>query len=134
MAIQAHLKWTDGLQFVARADGGPAVVIDSREGASGASPMQLMLMGIAGCTAIDVAMILQKRRAPFSGLEVNIRGERAEEYPQRFTAIEIEYVVHGKDIKPKDVERAIQLSESKYCSATASLNAEVTHSHRIVEE
>ncbi|MBN1639903.1 MAG: OsmC family protein [Anaerolineae bacterium] len=132
--MQAHLKWTDGLQFVARADGGPAVVIDSREGASGASPMQLMLMGIAGCTAIDVAMILQKRRAPFSGLEVNIRGERAEEYPQRFTAIEIEYVVHGKDIKPKDVERAIQLSESKYCSATASLNAEVTHSHRIVEE
>ena len=62
MTVQAHLKWTDKLQFVARAVEGPAVVLDSSDGASGASPMQLVLIGVAGCTAIDIAVILKKKR------------------------------------------------------------------------
>jgi len=134
MHINAQLKWTDGMQFVARAGKGPAVVIDSSDGGSGASPMELVLIGVAGCTAIDVIMILQKKRADVTDFQINISGERAEEHPQRYTKIQIEYVLHGKDIKPKAVEQAIQLSETKYCSASASLNAVVESAFRIVKE
>lgn len=130
--IEAHLKWTDGLQFVGRAGDRPAVVIDSRDG-GGPSPMQLVLMGIAGCTAVDVVTILQKRRVNLTGLEVVIRGERAEEHPRRYTAIELEYIVTGTGIEPRDVEIAVKLSEEKYCSAIASVNAEISHAYRIVE-
>ena len=101
MTVQAHLKWTDGLQFVARAGQGPAVVLDSSDGASGASPMQLVLIGVAGCTAIDVIVILKKERQHVSRFEVMISGEQAEENPRRYTKIAIEYVLHGKAIKPK---------------------------------
>ena len=134
MQINAQLKWTDGMQFVARAGNGPAVVIDSSDGGSGASPMELVLIGVAGCTAIDVIMILQKKRADVSDFQINISGERAEEHPQRYTKIHIEYVLHGKNIKPKAVEQAIQLSETKYCGAIASLNAEFKTTYRIVDE
>jgi putative redox protein len=130
--VEAKLKWTDGLQFVGRAGNSPALVIDTGEGGSGPGPMQLLLLGIAGCTAMDVVTILQKRRVNLTGLEIEIRGERAEEYPRRYTAIQIEYIVIGTGIEPRDVEIAIKLSEEKYCSAVASVNAEVTHSHRIV--
>jgi putative redox protein len=131
--IEAQLKWTDGLQFVGRAGDGPAVVIDTRDNGSGPSPMQLVLMGIAGCTAMDVVTILQKRRVHLTGLEIAIRGERAEEHPRRYVSIEIEYIVTGTGIKPRDVEIAVKLSEEKYCSAIASVNAELSHSYRIVE-
>jgi len=131
--VEAELKWTDGLQFVGRAGESPALVIDSRAGGSGPGPMQLVLVGIAGCTAMDVVTILQERRVNLAGLEINIRGERAEEHPRRYTAIGIEYIVTGTGIEPRDVEIAITLSEDKYCSAIASVNAELTHSYRIVE-
>jgi putative redox protein len=134
MAIQAHLKWTDGLQFVARAGNSPAVVLDSTEGGSGVSPMQMVLIGVAGCTAIDVIMIMKKKRANIARFEVNVTGEMEESYPKRYTLIHIEYVLYGKDIKPKGVEQAIELSEKKFCSARASLNAEFEHTYRIVEE
>ena len=133
MDVQAELNWVEGLQFVARVGDGPAVVIDSHEGASGPSPMELVLMGVAGCTAIDVITIMQKRRARVTGFQVNISGTRAEEYPRRYTRIHVEYVLHGRGLKTRDVERAIELSETKYCSATASLNASFEHSYRIVE-
>jgi putative redox protein len=134
MTVQAHLKWTDGLQFVARAGEGPAVILDSSDGASGAGPMQLVLMGVAGCTAIDIVMILKKKRVGMSRFEIDIAGEQAETYPKRYTKMTITYTLFGKGIKPKAVEQAIELSETKYCSAMASMNAEVVHSYRIVEE
>ena len=133
MTIQAHLKWTDELQFVARSGEGPAVVIDSSDGGSGASPMQLVLMGVAGCTAIDIAVILKKKRIPLSRFEIMIKGEQAEDHPRCYTKIAIEYILYGKTIKPKAVEQAIKLSETKYCSAMASVNAVFEHSYRIVE-
>ena len=133
MHINAQLKWTDGMQFVARAGNGPAVVIDSSDGGSGSSPMELVIIGVAGCTAIDVIMILQKKRVDVTDFLINISGERAEEHPKRYTKIHIEYVLYGKDIKPKAVEQAIQLSETKYCSASASLNAAVESAFRIVD-
>jgi len=131
MTIQAELRWTNGLQFVARAGQGPAVVMDNPDGGSGASPMTLMLMAIGGCTAMDVISILKKKRLAVSGFKVNISGARADDHPRRYTKVHIEYVVYGRDIKPEAVQRAIELSENKYCSATASLNASVTNSFRI---
>jgi len=148
MIVQAQLNWTQGLQFVARAEDGPAVVIDSRPpgddsrapvgddrrgGRSGPGPMQMVLMGVAGCTAVDVLTIMQKRRARVTAFQVNISGQRADEHPRCYTKIHIEYVLHGTEIVPRDVERAILLSETKYCSALASLNAEVEHSFQIHE-
>ena len=132
MAVQAQLKWIDGMQFIARAEDSPAVVIDNPESKGGASPMQLVLIGIAGCTAMDVISIMQKKRANVTDFQVNITGERAKEHPRRYTNIRIEYVLSGKGIKPNAVEQAIKLSETKYCSAMASLNASFTSSYRIV--
>lgn len=131
MTIEANVRWVKDLQFVGRAADGPGVVIDSTKGGSGATPMELLLMGVAGCTAIDVVLIMEKKRARLSRFEVNISGHKAETDPQRYTDIEIEYVLAGENIKPKSVEQAIALSEEKYCSALASLNASVTHSYRI---
>jgi putative redox protein len=133
MTIKAQLKWTDGLQFVARAGNGPAVVLDSSKGGSGLSPMEMVLIGVAGCTAIDVILIMQKKRAAITDFQVNITGRRAEEDPKRYTDIQIEFVLFGNDIKPTAVEQAIRLSETKYCGAMASLNAEFETTYRIVE-
>ena len=131
--MKATLKWTDGYQMVARTDDSPAVVIDSSDGGSGPTPMQLLLMGVAGCTGIDVIAILKKRRANLTGLKINIFGAQKEEHPRRFEQIEIEYLLFGHDLKAKDVERAIKLSEEKYCSASASINAEISHSYQIFD-
>jgi putative redox protein len=133
VSLKAQLKWTEGRQFVAQAGGGPAVVIDTRDSASGPSPMEMVLMGVAGCTAFDVLMIMEKKRAQITDFQVNISGQRAEDYPRRFTDIHIEYILYGRGIKPKGVEQAIELSENKYCSATASLSATIHHSYRIIE-
>ena len=131
MTIQANVRWVKDLQFVGRAGDGPAVVMDSTKGGSGATPMELLLMGVAGCTAIDVVVIMDKKRAQLTRFDVNIKGHRAETEPQRYTDIEIEYVLAGENIRPNGVEQAIALSEEKYCSALASLNASVSHSYRI---
>lgn len=95
--------------------------------------MDLLLFGLAGCTAVDVVIILKKQRQPVQGVTVKVRGERATEHPKVFTKIHIEYLVTG-DLDPKKVERAIQLSEEKFCSASAMLRktAEITHSYQIL--
>lgn len=134
MTIKAKLEWKEKMQFVGRAGDSPSVFIDTHEGKSGPMPMELVLMGVAGCTAMDVIWIMKKRRAKVTGFQVNITGECAEDRPKRYTKILIEYVLEGKGITPKDVERAIKLSMTTYCSATASMNAQVETSYRIVEK
>ena len=131
MTIEAQLEWIRDLQFVARAGRGPAVVLDTPASRSGASPMELVLMGTAGCTAMDVVSILKKKRMRIDGLQIHISGQRAEDPPQRFTDIHLTYVVYGTDVNPAGVKQAIDLSEKKYCGATASLNARITHTFRI---
>ena len=131
MSVEAEVVWTGEMQFVGRAGDGPAVVMDTPEGGSGASPMELLLMGTAGCTAVDVISILKKKRMQISGLRVHIRGQRDEAYPRRYTDIHLTYVVRGNAVNPAGVEQAIDLSEKKYCGAMASLNARITHSYRI---
>jgi putative redox protein len=134
MTIKAKLEWKEKMQFVGQAGDSPSIFIDTPEGNTGPTPMELVLMGVAGCTAIDVIWIMKKRRAEVTGFQVNITGERADEHPKRYTRLLLEYVLEGKGITLKDVERAIKLSTTKYCSATASMNAQVETSYRIVDK
>ena len=133
MITEAQANWTDGLQFIARANNGPAVILDNPEGGSGATPMELFLISIAACTGMDVVSIMKKKRANMTNFQVNISGDRADDHPKRYTHIRIEFVVSGKGIKPQDMERSIELSVSKYCGAIASVNATVEHSYRIID-
>ncbi len=132
MPTLATVHWVDGLQFEAISQEGYQFTIDGKREA-GVGPMDLLLFGLAGCTAVDVVIILKKQRQPVQGVTVKVRGERATEHPKVFTKIHIEYLVTG-DLDPKKVERAIQLSEEKFCSASAMLRktAEITHSYQIL--
>ncbi len=98
--------------------------------------MELLLVGFGGCTGMDVLSILRKKRQTIARLEMNVKGEKSEDYPKIYTKIHIEYVVTGKDIKADAVERAIELSLGKYCSVGATLAkaGTITHSYRIVNE
>ena len=100
---------------------------------AGSTPKELILMALAGCTASDVVPILKKKRNPLAHLEINATAHDREEHPRIFTDIHVEYVFYGDDLKPADVERAIELSTMKYCSVTGILKASVpiTHSYRI---
>jgi len=129
---QATVNWIDGLKFEAVTPEGYSFIIDGKR-EEGVGAMDLLLFGLAGCTAVDVVIILKKQRQPVEGVTVNVSGERASEHPKVYTKIHIEYIVKG-ELDPKKVERAIQLSEEKFCSASAMLRktAEITHSYRIL--
>jgi putative redox protein len=135
----AVVKQLDGIAFAAKADSNHWVVIDGPESLGGSNagnrPKELLLIALGGCTASDVASILRKKRVPLEGFEVHLEGAVRDEHPQVFTDIHIEYVFYGKYIKTADVERAIELSTTKYCSVSAMLRASVniTHSYRIEE-
>lgn len=120
---RAELSWHGGLKFVARSGSGHGVLIDSpsRPDHIGAGPMELMLIAVAGCTAMDVVAILEKMRERLASLVVEITGERAPSNPKYFTAVEILYRLKGTGLSPDKVERAVDLSHSTYCSALATL-------------
>jgi len=136
MSMLAQVTWVEDKRFVGRASSGHAIVVDGSAEKLGSSPMELLLIGMAGCTAYDVMSILEKKRQTVTGLEVSARAERAEEPPRVYTIVEVEYVLRGREIKPKAVEDAIRLSEEKYCSASIMLGktAQITTSYRIEEE
>jgi putative redox protein len=100
---------------------------------AGSTPKELLLMALAGCTSSDVVPILKKRRAPVQGYELHVKGVEREEHPRIFTSIHVEYVFYGDGIEKADVERAIEMSVTKYCSVSAILAASVpiTHSYKI---
>jgi len=124
------------MQFVARSDSGHAIVMDASEEVGGHNtgprPMEVMLMGILGCTAMDVISILKKKRQPITGLKIFATTERNPEHPKYYTKIHLEYVAYG-DVELEALERSAQLSEEKYCSAIATVRgkAEVTRSCRV---
>jgi putative redox protein len=134
---QAVVKHLQGVTFAARADSNHWVMMDgpTELGGSnaGSRPKELLLMALGGCTASDVASILRKKRVPLDGFQVNLNANSAKEHPQVYTDIHIEYVFYGDDINSADVERAIELSTTKYCSVSAMLRPSVaiTHSYRI---
>ncbi len=135
----ARVRWVDGMQFVAEGGTGHAIVLDGDPSVggrnTGSRPMELLLMGLAGCTAMDVVFILRRKRQKFTGVEVYVTGERADTHPKVYTKIHVEYIIYG-DVDDKAARQAIELSEEKYCSASAMLKktAEVTWSYRIVRE
>ena len=137
--VRTRATWVEGLQFVASAEasGGSFVMDGSPEHGgsdSGSRPTEVLLGALAGCMGMDVISILKKKRQKVTGLVVNVAGHRAEEYPRRYMRIELEFVVRGVDVAPNAVERSIELSHTKYCSVTASLNGEVVVGYRIEEE
>ncbi len=137
---KAKIRYTEGLQFVGEADSRHAIVMDGEEKFggkdSGARPMELLLMGIGGCSGMDVVSILKKKKERLSGLEINVDGKMADDYPHKYTQIDIQFVVKGKGLSEEAVKRAIQLSMDKYCSVKATLegSAKINFSYQIVEE
>lgn len=121
---EAKVIWQSGLVFEGTAGSGFSVRLDTvaeQGGGTGFSPMELLLVGLAGCTAMDVISILKKKRQDVGGFEVRAHGLRADDHPQSFTDITLEFVVHGHNIDPKAVERSIELSRDKYCSVMGTL-------------
>ena len=134
MSIKAKLEWKEKMQFVGQAGDSPSVILDNPKGKTGPTPMEMVLMGVAGCTAMDVISIMRKKRADVTGFKVNISGERAEDHPKRYTKFHVEYILEGKGLSSKDVERSIELSLTKYCSAIGSMSSPVETSYRIVDK
>jgi putative redox protein len=132
----ASISWVEGLQFVAESGSGHGIIVDAtvENGGHdrGPRPMELLLMGLLGCTAMDVISILKKKRQPVRDLKIFATSEQATETPRYFTKIHLEYVAYG-DVQEQALARAIQLSEESYCSAAATLRgkAEITSSYRV---
>ena len=127
------------MSFVGESGSGHSVVMDGAPDAGGRNlgvrPMEMLLLGLGGCTAFDVVSILQKSRQKLVDCEVEIEAERAPEIPKVFTSIHVHFIVSGKDLDPAKVERAVNLSADKYCSASRMLEkaATITHDFEVVE-
>jgi len=138
--VKAIVKYTGGMQFLASADSGHAVVMDADADVGGSNtgsrPMELLLMGIGGCSGMDIISILKKKKQNVTGLEANVSGIMADDHPHRYTSIAIEYIVHGRGVKDEAVKRAVQLSMDKYCSVKATLeaSARIDFSYKIFED
>ncbi len=136
---KAVVKQIQGITFLGKTESNHWVPMDGPETFGGSNagirPKELLLLSLAGCTGADVAAILQKKRVKLDGFEINISAESTETHPKVYTKIHLEFVFYGKDIKEKDVERAIELSQTVYCGVTAMLekSIEITHSNRIEE-
>src|SRR5882672_9735301 len=127
--IEANAIWTDNDRFVAQASSGHAIVMDAAKDKTANSPIELVLIGLCGCTATDVVTILRKKREPFTSVEVHAEAKRATEPPTVFTEIRLVYRVGGR-VSQKAVEDAVRLSEEKYCSVAAMLKKTAKISYR----
>jgi putative redox protein len=137
--MKTRIKWVEGVSFVGETGNGHAVVIDGAPEHGGRNlgmrPMEMVLTGAAACTAFDVVLILKKGRQPVADCVVTAEAERAPEEPRVFTRIHLKYAVAGRRLDARQVERAVQLSKDKYCSATIMLGrtAEITYEIAITE-
>ncbi len=137
--MKARVKWIDGVSFVGESGSGHAVVVDGAPDNGGRNlgmrPMEMLLTGAAACTAYDVVTILRKGRHPVTDVVVAIEGTRAVTSPRVFTALHYVYQVAGHKLDRRQVERAVQLSKEKYCSATIMLGktATVTYEIELIE-
>jgi putative redox protein len=137
--MDASLKLKEGMTFSGEADSGFSVQLSTTAAGGdgqGLKPMELILLGLGGCTGMDVISILRTMRQEVSGLEVKLHADQAAERPYVFTHITLEYIVRGRNVKPERVERAIQLSREVYCPAHAMLSkaATIDHTYEIVAE
>jgi Predicted redox protein, regulator of disulfide bond formation len=137
--MKARIKWIQDVMFLGESGSGHSVVMDGAPDAGGRNlgfrPMEMLLLGLGGCSAFDVVMILKRGRERVTDCVVEIDAERAETDPKVFTKIHLKYIVTGRALDRKKVERAVALSADKYCSASAimSKTAELTHSIELVE-
>lgn len=135
--MRARIKWVEDATFLGEAGSGHALVMDGPPESGGRNlgprPMEMLLLGMGGCTAFDVIMILKKARQPVTDCVVELSAERAEQAPKVFTRIHVHFVVTGQGLAEKQVERAVQLSAEKYCSASIMLGkaAEISHDFEI---
>jgi len=136
--MEAKVKWVKGLQFVGESGTNHQIVMDADDNYGGTNkgmrPMEMLLVAIGGCTGMDVASILQKKRQQLNGIEIRVTGTNAETYPQKFTGIELEYIITGKDISEAAVKKAIESSMEKYCSVKATLEgvAKINYRYTII--
>ncbi len=137
--MKTRITWLEGMTYIARSSSGHALVMDGPPELGGHNlgprPMEMLLMGMGGCTAIDVVDILRKSRQDLRGCEVQLEAQRADSDPKVFTAIQVHFILAGKNLSARHVERAIQLSAEKYCSASIMLGktAQITHTFEIRE-
>jgi putative redox protein len=131
---EIEAEWKGGGAFIGSNPSGGTVQMGTLNEFPGISPMELILVGLAGCTGVDIVDILQKKRQPLQTLKVKVRGKKAEDFPKIYTEIEVTYLIWGEGIDPTSVERAIQLSEEKYCSVSAMLRqaAKISTSYQIL--
>ena len=137
--MDAKVVWNGRMTFDATADSGFHVALGTEPAVGGDNdgfrPMELIALGLAGCTAMDTISILQKKRQEITAFEVLVHAERATEHPKVFTHITLEYLISGKQVDPAAVERAIELSATKYCPAQAMLEKamKIEHKYTITE-
>jgi putative redox protein len=139
--MDVNLVWKDGMELVGHADTGHQVTMDASAAVGGQNngfrPTALIAIGAAGCASMDVLSILRKKKVEFSGFECKVNVESYQEaHPHVFTKMHFEYIVTGKNIQRKDVERAVELAETKYCQGIAMMSktAEIVHTITIIEE
>ncbi len=140
--VKVEIEQLNGLTLVGKSETKHMVIMDANEQLGGSDaamrPMEMMLVSLGGCTGMDVISILQKKRTPFSKVNIEIEAERAESHPKVFTKINILFIVSGdkEKIKPKDIERAIELTNTTYCSASAMLRktAELNYDFKIIDD
>jgi putative redox protein len=139
MSTNAKISWVEGALFVAEGGSGHTITMDGAPDVGGRNlaprPMEVVLMGMGGCTAIDVVAMLRKQRQDIEGVEVSLEAERAGDHPKVFTSVKLVYTVRGRKLNRALIERAVGLSDEKYCSATAMIrkSARVTHEIVVVE-
>ena len=139
--MKASVLWMKDGQFIAKSDSGHTLIIDGPPDHGGknlgARPMEMVLMGLGGCTSIDVIDILKKSRQDITDCVTQLTAERATSIPAVFTKIHIHFVVTGRNLKPRQVERTVELSAAKYCAATLMLQrggVEITHDFELIEK
>ena len=138
--MKARVQWLDGKAFVGESGSGHAVVMDGAPESGGRNigvrPMEMLLLGLGGCTAFDIVMILERMREKVTALDIALEAERAAEDPKVFTQVKLIYKIRGHKLKPANVERAVNLSAEKYCSASIMIGktATITHDFTIEEE
>jgi len=136
MATTAKVSWVDGALLVAESGSGHSFTMDGSKEVGGRNlgsrPMEVVLIGMGGCTAIDVVSMLRKQRQDIEGVEVSLQAERSAEHPMVFTEVKLVYTVRGRKLSRPLIERAVSLSDEKYCSATAMIKKSAKVSHEVV--
>jgi len=137
--MNISVKWIDGMLMVGKSDSGHAVVMDGPPEIGGENlgvrPMEMLLLGMTGCTVIDVVSTLKKMREDVVDCQTQVSADRSEEYPKVFTNIHVHFLLRGKQLNPLKVDKAIKLSAEKYCSASIMIGktAIITHDYEIIE-